>query len=822
MDSWVRDFRYALRALARSPSFTAVAVLTLALGIGANTAMFSVVRAVLLEPLPYDDPRELVLLWGEMRNRGVTHFPTSPPDFRDYRDGAELLEDLAGVWTFQLSITGDGDPLQVAAAGVTHSFFSVLGVEPLLGRAFTEEDVVPDPSGLPPGAPGALPPMAILSHGLWQQRYGGDAGVVGRTIELAGAPAEIVGVMPPGFQLLLPPTAGIDPDPQLWLAARLDIDAAPRNNVFLRPIGRLRDGVTPAQLQAELDAVSARLVADDQVKATAGYALRVEPLQADLTAHVRPLLGALFGAVVFVLLIACANVSNLLLVRASGRGRELAIRAALGGRRDRLARQLLIESALVAFLGGALGMALASAGIELLLLLRPENLPRIGAVRIDGVVLAFTLGVAAVTTLLFGVAPAVQGSRVDLADALRDRSAASGTARHKLLRNLVVVGEAALSLVLLVGMGLMLRSFVELSRVEPGFEPEGVLTFGAAVPFARYPDAAARADFTRRLQARLEGLPGVLAASQVQALPLDGTLFNGRYGPLEARTDPGAFGQATYRAVLPGYFEAMGTRLLAGRTFSDADQADSAAVVVIDDRLAEILWPDGSPIGERLLVRATTPEPAEVEVIGVVEHQRSESLAAEGTETVYFTDRYVGSFGGTWVVKAGGDPLALLSVIREEVGALDPDVPVADVRLMREYVDEAMGQTRFALVLITVFGLTALLLAAVGLYGVLAVAVRQRTTEIGVRMAFGARRGSIARLVLAHGLSLTAAGIALGLPVAFATTGALESLLVGVTPSDPLTIGAVSVLFLGVAAMACWLPVRRATAVDPATALREE
>jgi putative ABC transport system permease protein len=822
MDSCVKDLRYAARALARSPSFTAVAVVTLALGIGANTAMFSVVRAVLLEPLPYEEPDELVLLWGEMRNRGVTHFPSSPPDFRDYREGAGLLEDLAAVWTFPISITGDGDPMQVAAAGVTHSFFSLLGAEPLLGRSFTEEDVVPDPSGLAPGAPGALPGMAILGHALWQQRYGGDRSVVGRTIELSGAPSEVVGVMPPGFELLLPPTAGLDPDPQIWLAARLDIDSAPRNNVFLRPIGRLRDGVTPDQLQAEIDAISVRLTSDDQVKAAAGYAMRVEPLRADLTAHVRPVLTAFYGAVVFVLLIACANASNLLLVRASGRSRELAVRAALGGRRERLARQMLVESGLLALLGGGLGVVLAAAGIELLLALSPDSLPRITTAEIDGVVLGFTFGVAVATTLLFGALPAVQGSRFDLADALRDRSQGRAAGRQGLVRNLVVVGEAALSLVLLVATGLMLRSFVDLTRVDPGFEAEGVLTFGAAIPFGRYPEASQRADFTRALQAGLEGLPGVLAVSQVVALPLSGTPFNGRYGPEEALTDPEAFRQATYRAVLPGYFEAMGTRLLAGRAFSDADQADSASVVLIDEKLAERLWPNASPIGERFLVRATTPDPVPVEVIGVVEHQRSESLATEGMETVYFTERYMGSVGGTWVVKASGDPLGLLPRVREEMRALDPDVPVADVRLMREYVDEAMSQTRFTLVVITVFALTALLLAAVGLYGVLAVTVRQRRAEIGVRMAFGARRGSIAKLVLGHGLSLTAAGIALGLPVALATTGVLESMLVGVTPSDPLTIGTVSALFLGVATLACWLPVRRATAVDPVTALREE
>ncbi len=822
METWVKDFRYAVRALVRNPSFAAVAVVTLALGIGANTAMFSVVRAVLLEPLPYEDPQELVLLWGEMRTRGVTHFPSSPPDFRDYREGSELLEDLAGVWTFPVSITGEGDPIQIQAAGVTWSFFSLLGVEPLLGRTFVAEDAAPDPNALVPGAPGALPGMAVLSHALWQQRYGGDPTVVGRTIEIGGAPNVIVGVLPAGFELLLPPTAAVDPDPQLWFAARIDFDNAPRNNVFLRPIGRLRDGATPSQLQSEVDVISADLAANDQVKATAGYAVRVEPLHADLTAAVRPVLAALFGAVVFVLLIACANVSNLLLVRASGRGRELAVRAALGGGRDRLVRQMLIESGLLALLGGAVGVLLASVGIDLLLALQPDGLPRIGNVGVDGPVLVFTLGVAAVTTLVFGVVPAVQASRVDLAESLRDRGQTSAGRRQAVARNLLVVGEAALSLVLLVGTGLMLRSFVELTRMEPGFEPDGVLTFATALPFARYPDAVQRADFHIRLQERLSALPGVRTVSLAQPLPLSGTIFNGRYGTEEALIDPEAFGQALYRGVLPGYFEAMGTTLLAGRTFTAADYADSSAVVLVDVKLAEILWPGASPIGERLYIRATTPEPVPVEIIGVVQHQRSESLAADGMETVYFTDRYLGSFGGSWVVKAGAEPLSLLPAIREEVNALDPDVPVADVRLLSDYVGEARAQTRFTLVLISVFGLTALLLAAVGLYGVLAVTVRQRTTEIGVRMAFGAPSGSIARLVMMQGLTLTGAGIALGLPLTLAAAGTTEALLVGVAPTDPATLVGVSMLFLGVAALACWIPVRRATAVDPVVALREE
>jgi putative ABC transport system permease protein len=386
----------------------------------------------------------------------------------------------------------------------------------------------------------------------------------------------------------------------------------------------------------------------------------------------------------------------------------------------------------------------------------------------------------------------------------------------------VVVVEVALSLVLLIGAGLMVRSFVELTNVSPGYDADGVITFTASAPFGTYPQAIDRSNFNLELQRRLEALPGVERAASAFPLPLTGNLFNGRYGPEEALTDPEAFGQAAYRAVTPGYFEAMGTRLVAGRTFSEADNADSATVVVVDDKLAEIMWPDGGAIGERFLIRATTPDPQWVEVIGVVEHQRAEDLASVGTETVYFTDRYIGSFGGNWAVKSGADPLALVGAIRATVAEIDPNVPVADVRLMQTYLDEAMGPTRFALTLISVFGVIALVLASIGLYGVLSFVVKQRTAEIGVRMAFGAESGSILKLVVGQGLTLAGAGVLLGLLVAVPVTGVMDSMLVGVTPTDPLTFGGISLIFVLVATVACYLPARRATYVDPVTALREE
>ena len=822
MDGWVKDARYALRTLVKVPGFTAVAVLTIALGVGANTAIFSVVRAVLLAPLPYGDSGALVMIWGEMRNRDVLYFPSSPPDFRDIRARADLMEDAAAVVTYQASLTGDEeDALQVNAAGVTPGFFGVLGVEPALGRGFVETDATPDEPGVQPGSPGSLPGMVILSHGLWQRRYGGERTVLGRTIQVSGVSAEVVGVMPPDFELLMPPEAALASDVDLWAALRIDYTTALRNNVFLRPVGRLRPGVSLEQAQAQIDRIAASLAADDRVKTTAGYGLRLEPLHEGVVRDVRPVVLALFGAVVFVLLIACANVANLLLVRAAGRGRELAVRMALGGSRRRLVRQLLLESGMLALLGALLGLVLAAGGISVLLALRPPGLPRLDDVGIDGTVLLFTAATAVASAFLFGLLPALQASSQPMAAALKERGVTGGRGR-RLLRGGMVVGEVALSLVLLIGAGLMVRSFVSLTRASPGYVPDGLLTFDISLPFGKYPQPRSRAAVMDELRRRIGALPGVRSVSAGFPLPLAGQLFNGRYGLEEALTDPEAFRQAAYRAVLPGYFETMGTRVLAGRTFTEADYADSASVVVVDRRLAERLWPGEPAPGKRFLVRAITPEPEWVEVVGVVEHQRHESLASDGMETIFYTDRWMGSFAASWVVRARSDPLDLVDGVWSEVAAVDPDLPVADVRLFADDVAEAMGPTRFALTLIGVFGVIALVLATVGLYGVLSYLVRQRTAEIGVRMAFGAQAGSILELVVRQGLALAGAGIALGILAASLLTRVMMSLLVGVSPTDPATFLAIGTLFVLVAVLACWLPARRAARLDPTKALRIE
>jgi putative ABC transport system permease protein len=541
----------------------------------------------------------------------------------------------------------------------------------------------------------------------------------------------------------------------------------------------------------------------------------------DLVAGVRPAITALTGAVFFVLLIACANVANLLLVRASARERELAVRAALGSSPWGLVRQMLAESLVLAGGAALLGLGLAWAGIKLLVYLAPENLPRLDDISIDPWVLIFAVLAAVLSAGVFGAVPSIRASRPDLAELLRAGGRTPGLRGGKLLRNGVVMAEVALSFVLLIGCGLMVRSFVELQRTNPGYEPRNMLTFEAGNPFAQSDEA--RAVYQRRLRERLLGLPGVQAVTAANPLPLDGGISNSRWGPESAAGDPSKFQQANAHFVLPGYFEAMRTQLIAGRVYTEADNRDSAKVIVIDRILAEKAFPGQSAIGKRLLVRIRSPEPELLEVIGVVGHQRHETLAADGRQTIFFTDGFVGHGAASrWAVRTSGDPVQLAPAVRAVVAEIEPRVPVSDIQLMQALVDRAMGPTRFALALIGVFAIIAAVLAAVGLYGVLSTTVRQRTAEIGVRMAFGAPHRSIFGLMIGEGLKLSAAGIAFGLLAAYLLTRVMSTMLVGVGATDPLTFGAIVFLFFVIAGVASWLPARRAAGLEPTIALREE
>jgi putative ABC transport system permease protein len=829
MQTLRKDLAFAVRSVRNHPAFAVTAVLTLALGIGASTAIFSVVNAVLLRPLPYANADRLVTVWADMRARKVRPFFFSPPTFQDLKRGTSAFEDLAAVFTFRQAMGGEDGrpPEQVRVAGATTNLLSLLGARVMIGRNFIADDATPAPEP-PPNAnpqqvpqPPPLPAMVVLNHGFWQRRFGGDPNVVGKTFDLGNLKARVVGVLAPGFELLFPANVSVEPMPDLIVAVRINYETANRNNVFFRVVGRLKPGVTVEQAESEAERVAADMRERFPITKTADTHFYVVPMHEDLVGGVRPAITALTGAVLFVLLIACANVANLLLVRASARERELAVRAALGSSPWGLVRQMLAESLVLAVGGALLGLALAYAGIKVLVALAPENLPRLDDVGIDPLVLGFAVLAAVASAALFGAFPSIRASRPDLAELLRSGGRTPGLHGGKLLRNGVVMAEVALSFVLLIGCGLMIRSFVALQRTNPGYDPKNVLTFEADNPFGQTPDA--RAAYQRRLRERLMALPGVVGVTAANPLPLDGGIANSRWGPPEAAGDPSKFQQANAHFVLPGYFESMRTRLIAGRVYTEADNRDSAKVIVIDRLLAEKAFPAQSAIGKQLLVRIRSPEPELLEVIGVVEHQRHETLAADGRQTIFFTDGFLGhGAADTWAVRTSTNPTQLAPAVRAVVAEIEPRVPVSELQPMQALVDRAMGPTRFALALISVFAFIAAVLAAVGLYGVLSTTVRQRTAEIGVRMAFGAPHRSIFGLMIGEGLKLSAAGVALGLIAAYMLTRIMSSMLVGVRATDPATFGAIVLVFFVIAGVASWLPARRAAGLEPTIALREE
>jgi putative ABC transport system permease protein len=831
MTSLWNDLRLALRTLRKSPGFALTSIGTIALGIGASTAIFSVVQAVLLRPLPYQEQGRLVTIWGDLTARNVTDFPMPPGDLYDLRLQGTLFESTAAVFTFQQPLlSDDSEPEMIRVAGATTNLFSTLGARVAHGRSFREEDGAPQPP--PPqaaaGQPAApafppLPQIAILSHEFWQRRYGGDPAIIGQNIRLGNNNnrAEVVGILEPGFEILFPASANIERRPDIYTAFRIDLENASRINVFLRVIGRLKPGVTIEQAQGQINTLVADLRQRFPIKETAGLRWRVEPMHADLVADVKPTILALMGAVLFVLLIACSNVANLLLVRASDRERELAVRSALGGSRSVLIRQMLAESLMIAGIGAVAGLGLAWAGVRLLLAIGPENLPRLDDVSLDGQVLGFSALAALLSAVVFGMVPAIRASRVDAAEMLRASGRNSGLAGGRVLRNAVVVTEVALAFVLLVGSGLMFRSFAALLKADPGYDPNGVLTF--FLPNLGRPSPQARAAFVQDLQSRLEGLPGVTAVTAVGPLPLDGNSANARWGPEAAAADPSLFQQANLHVVQPGYFEVMRTRLVDGRPFTREDNDTALRRLVVDVNFAQKAFPGQSAVGKRILARIRTNEAEPYDIIGVVAHQRHETLAHDGRETVFVTDGYF-FFGATgrWVVRTSGDPAALIPQVRALIRELDPNLAVTDVQPMSVFVDKARAPTRFALVLIGVFAGIAVLLAGVGLFGVLATMVRQRTPEIGVRLAFGAPRQSILRLVVGQGMRLSVAGVALGVVAALALTRVMQTMLVGVGATDPLTFAAMIVLFLGIAAVACWVPARQAAGLDPNVALQSD
>ena len=801
MESLCQDLRYGLRGLAKNPGFTLVAVLTLALGIGANSAIFSVVNAVLLRPLPYREPERIVTAL-----RGGW-FPIAPANFLDWRAQQSAFEQIGAAQAWGPTLTGRERPEQVGALQVTSDLFSVLGVSPALGRTFL-------PGEDQPGAG----KVVVLSHHLWQRRFGGDPALVGQTITLNGDGYTVVGVMPAGFQF----APFWVTNAELFAPLNLGPRAGDRAGQSLRVFARLKEGVTREQAQAEMNAISRRL--EQQYPETNKNSdIRIDPLHEKVAGKVRPALLVLLGAVSFVLLIACANVANLLLARSAARRKEIAVRAALGAGRVRLIRQLLTESMLLGLAGGGLGLLLAGWGINLLVALSPANLPRVETISLDLRVAGFTLAVALATGLIFGLAPALQASKLDLNEALKEggRGSTEGLRRNR-VRGALVVAEVALALVLLIGAGLMIRSFRRLQAVDAGFDPRRVLTLTVQTSGPKYATGAQRAAFFDQLLPRLAALPGVASASAINHLPLAGDTWTlgfaveGRPAPA-----PGERQGAVYRIVRPGYFRTMGMTVLNGRDFTDQDRAGAPGVAMINETFARSVWPNEDPIGKRIRVNDDGPNPREV--IGVVKDAKQSEWTADARREVYLshlqtpTPSYL-----TLVLRAAGEPLGLAAAVQREVWSIDQDLPVAKVASLEQVVADAVGQPRFNLLLLNLFAAVALALAAVGIYGVMAYSVAQRTHEIGIRLALGARAGDVLKLVVGQGLILTLIGLAIGLGAAFGLTRLMESLLYGVSATDPATFIAIPLLLAGVALFASYLPARRAMKVDPMTALRDQ
>jgi putative ABC transport system permease protein len=815
MRTIAQDLHYALRLLLRAPGFTAIAVLTLGLGIGAATAIFSIVNGVLVQPLSYRDAARVMNFWVDF-GVGAQSLPAmSPGDFKDYQQRSQLFESIAaasgGNIVGATGALGEGSSVErVDVSTITANFFQTLGVDPLYGRHFTaEEEAVGGPQ------------VVLLSHRLWMSRFAGDPAIVGRRIRLDGMDQTVVGVLPASGRLWLPAEAFLVTDAQLWKPLQYNYaNIPPRNFTFFTVFGRTKSGVTAAQAQADLEAIAAQLRAEHAVHESAGMRIRAVPLQQDVVKHARPALVALFGAVGMLLLIACANVAHLLLARATARERELAVRGALGASRTRLIRQLATESLALAAAAGVVGVGLAWLGTRWLVWMSPASLPRVDAIRIDTTVLLFALAASIATALLFGLIPAIRAARVDVNRTLRGGVNPSASKAQVKLRGVLMVAEVALTLVLLIGAGLMIRSFFALQQVRPGFDPASVLSFRVSLPLAKYARPDLRAEFIRRMEQEILRLPGVTHVGLTSQLPLTGSgaLAPFAYNEETARNWESA--TADGRGASPDYFRALGTRLLAGRFFEERDRG--ASVIIIDETLAARAWPGEPAVGKRLQVNPTgSPNPF-AEVVGVIEHVRSQDIARAVRPQIF---RPLIGFGGTQpfvVVRTSVDPASVSGSVRQVVAAMDPDVPVDRLQPMTAYVGDAMAQVRLTLVLMAGFGIVALIMAGVGIYGVIAYTVSQRTKEIGIRMALGQEAWQIRNLVVGQGLRLVAISLGIGLAVAYVLSVAVSGLLYGINPRDPLTFAGMSIFLLLIALLGCIVPARRATAVNPLAALKAE
>jgi putative ABC transport system permease protein len=803
MGNVIQDLRYAFRMLLKQPGFAAVAIITLALGIGANSAIFSVINSVLLRPLPYDEPERLVLL----RNAPafLENVPTAS-NLISWKDEVHSFDHLAAYGSLGggVNLGGDPEPLRVEATEVSADFFSTIGVETIAGRQFLPEDLKEGNEE-----------VAVISYALWQRRFGTDPEIVGQSLSLNGRKFTVVGIAAPEFSY---------PDKtEIWIPISFGLNRILTASVIsFDIIGRIRPGLSLEQVRSEMQGFYQALKEKEEPGGFPSRPIEVFQVQSEVVKSVKPTLWILFGAVGFVLLIACANVTNLLLARAAARQKEVAIRAALGAKRSRLIWQLLVESLLLALIGGALGLLVAMWGVDLLVALTPPGLPRVSEIRLDHRVFVFTLMVSLATGILFGLAPAIQASKVDLNEALKEGALkAKAGLRHRSIRSLLVVSEVALALVLLIGAGLLIKSFAKVLALDPGFNPQNVLTVSLDLPSAKYKPDEKKA-FYRDMVERLAARPAVESVAAVDNLPFGTKAISvlpfwleGEERAVSSREDR----RATRVVVTPDYFRAIGIPLASGRYFNEHDIKTSTPVIIIDQAMAQAVWPDQNPLGRHLTLAAEKNPREVIGVVGKVKHWR---LEADPILTSYIPYLQAYSTPTTLVLRTTTDPMAMIAAVRDEVHTMDKDLPLFGVRTMGQRLEESLAERRFTWFLLGAFAALALMLAAIGVYGVMSYSVAQRTHEIGIRLALGAQQKDVLRLVIGQGMLLALGGVISGLCGAFALTRLMTSLLYGVSPTDAGTFAVLSVVLTGVALGACYVPARRATRVDPCVALRYE
>jgi putative ABC transport system permease protein len=811
LETLAQDLRYGLQMMIKNPGFTAVAALTLALGVGANTAIFTVVNAVLLQPLPFHEPERLVRVWRSSAEEDRTAL--SFPDFADIRAQQTVFERMAAWRNGDCTLTGQGDPVNLSGVVVTAELFPLLGVAPQLGRSFTPEE---DRAGNR---------VVILSHSLWQNRFNADPNVAGKTVTINGQSYNVAGVMPAEFKF------PIQNDPvDLWVSLAADAEGrAPfithRGRLSFSVIGRLKPNVTAPQAEAALRGIVDNL-ARQHTESSDFVSARVLPFHQEVVRDVRLGLLLMFGAVGCVLLIACANVANLLLQRATTRRKEIAIRAALGAGRWRIFRQLLTESLLFAIGGGVIGWLLAVWLTKLLISLAPKGLPRAPESGLDARVLGFAVMVSLATGVIFGIAPALQAAKTDLNEALKDGAKGGGGARSNRFRNVLVVVEVALTLTLLVCSGLLLNSFLRLQRVDPGFDAHNVLTFRIDLPASRYSQLTQVAPFYQQLISRLETVPGVKSVSAISHLPLSSYRGMTQFSIEGIGTPPDTPNPyyTDFRSVTPGYFKTIGMQLIKGRDFTPRDELRSTQVAIINETLARRYFPNQDPLGKRIRPGIGIDDRGWLmrEIVGVVSDSKHVSLREEPPPYIYLPHGQFPRHGMTLVVSAANDPKALIGVAQKEAHALDSELPVFNIRTLDQYMTSSVAEPKFSALLLGLFAGLALILSCIGLYGVMSYVVAQRTRELGIRMAMGAQTRDVLKLVVRQGMGLTLLGAAIGVAVAVALTRMMKSWLFDVSPTDPLTFAVAALLLIVVALLSCWIPARRATKVDPITALRFE